>query len=61
MTTTDTEPPTSSTAEPALLLEGVRKVYRVGDEDAVALDHADLEVADGEIVALVGPDRKSVG
>jgi putative ABC transport system ATP-binding protein len=27
----------------------------VGDEDVVALDHADLEVPDGEILALVGP------
>ena len=36
-------------------LRGVRKVYRSGDEEAVALDHADLDVAADEIVALLGP------
>jgi putative ABC transport system ATP-binding protein len=55
VTTTETDQTASPAAEPALRLEGVRKVYRVGDEDVVALDHASLEVADGEIVALVGP------
>ena len=39
----------------ALQMEAVRKVYRVGDSEIVALDHADLTVAPGEIVALVGP------
>jgi putative ABC transport system ATP-binding protein len=36
-------------------MEAVRKVYRMGDEDVVALDHADLTVGPDEIVALVGP------
>jgi putative ABC transport system ATP-binding protein len=45
----------SSPATPALHMAGVRKVYRVGDEEVVALDHADLTVATDEIVALVGP------
>jgi putative ABC transport system ATP-binding protein len=40
---------------PTLHLEDVRKVYRSGDEEVVALDHATLAVADDEIVALVGP------
>ena len=40
---------------PALRLDGVRKTYRVGDDEIVALDHASLEVAADEIVALVGP------
>ncbi len=39
----------------ALRLRAVRKTYQVGDNEIVALDHADLDVADGEIVALVGP------
>jgi putative ABC transport system ATP-binding protein len=39
----------------ALQMDAVRKVYRVADTDIVALDHADLTVANGEIVALVGP------
>ncbi len=40
---------------PALDMVGVRKTYEVGDEEVVALDHADLTVEAGEIVALVGP------
>lgn len=45
----------SDHAGSALRLRGVRKVYPVADEEVVALDHADLEVAADEIVALVGP------
>ena len=40
---------------PALAMEAVRKVYRSGDDEVVALDHADLVVGSDEIVALVGP------
>ena len=40
---------------PALTLEAVRKTYRVGDSEVVALDRADLTVARDEIIALVGP------
>lgn len=40
---------------PALVMEGVRKVYRSGDEEVVALDHADLVVGDDEMVTLLGP------
>lgn len=40
---------------PALQLTDVRKTYRSGDDEVVALDHATLEVAPGELVALVGP------
>jgi putative ABC transport system ATP-binding protein len=39
----------------ALEMTAVRKVYRLGDADIVALDHASLTVAADEIVALVGP------
>lgn len=42
-------------APPALRMSDVRKVYRVGDTDIVALDHATLTVGSDEIVALVGP------
>jgi putative ABC transport system ATP-binding protein len=41
--------------ESALHMTNVRKVYRMGDTDVVALDHAELTVASDEIVALVGP------
>jgi len=45
----------STTDEPAVDLQGVRKVYTVGDDEVVALDHATLRVEHDEIVALVGP------
>jgi putative ABC transport system ATP-binding protein len=40
---------------PALEMEAVRKVYESGDDEVVALDHADLTVGSDEILALVGP------
>ena len=40
---------------PALVMEGVRKTYRSGDEEVVALDHAELVVGDDEMVMLLGP------
>ena len=43
------------TDTPALEMEGVRKTYQVGDQEVVALDHADLTIGRDEIVALVGP------
>jgi putative ABC transport system ATP-binding protein len=45
----------TTTPTPALFMEGVRKTYRVGGDEVVALDHVDLTVTPGEIVALVGP------
>lgn len=39
----------------ALKLDNVRKVYRSGDAEIVAVDQASLEVGHAEIVALVGP------
>jgi putative ABC transport system ATP-binding protein len=45
----------TTTGDAALRMEAVRKVYTVGGEDVVALDHASLTVAHDEIVALVGP------
>lgn len=40
---------------PALQLTDVRKTYRSGEDEIVALDHATLEVGRDELVALVGP------
>jgi len=40
---------------PALTMTDVRKVYRMGDTDVVALDQVNLAVGSDEIVALVGP------
>ena len=39
---------------PALEMTGARKVYRLGDQEVVALDDIDLTV-DDEMVVLVGP------
>ncbi|HTN80486.1 MAG TPA: ABC transporter ATP-binding protein [Acidimicrobiales bacterium] len=39
----------------ALELKNVRKTYQSGDEEVVALDHANLTVSDDELIALVGP------
>ena len=50
-----TSAPAATFATPALLMAGVRKTYRVGGEEVVALDHVDIAVAAGEVVALVGP------
>lgn len=36
-------------------LKGIRKVYRTGDEDTVALDGVDLNVKKGDFIAVMGP------
>ncbi|RRD93990.1 ABC transporter ATP-binding protein [Clostridiales bacterium COT073_COT-073] len=41
--------------ENAMELRGVRKVYEMGQEKVVALDHIDLDVYKGEIICLLGP------
>jgi putative ABC transport system ATP-binding protein len=50
-----TAPGGTATLEPALRMEAVRKIYRMGDDDVVALDHASITVGKDEIVALLGP------
>jgi putative ABC transport system ATP-binding protein len=47
--------PESAMTDSALQLTDVRKTYRSGDDEVVALDHATLEVGRDELVALVGP------
>lgn len=46
---------TTTLPTPTLVMSAVRKVYRMGDNEVVALDHASLTVETDEIVALVGP------
>ena len=39
----------------AIRIEGVRKVFREGGREVVALDGIDLEIAQGGFVCLLGP------
>jgi ABC-type sugar transport system ATPase subunit len=39
---------------PLAVLQGVRKTYRMGDEDVHALDGVDLKVGEGRILGLIG-------
>ena len=41
--------------EPILVAERVRKVYRTGGSDVIALKSLDLEVPPGEFLAVMGP------
>ena len=41
--------------EPAIRIQGVRKVFTAGGREVVALDGIDLEIAAGELVCLLGP------
>ncbi len=36
-------------------LKGVRKIYHMGKEKVVALDHIDLDIEEGKIYCLLGP------
>lgn len=36
-------------------LEGVSKIYRVGDQEIRALDAVDLKIEEGEFVSIIGP------
>ena len=36
-------------------LKDVSKIYHMGDEEVRALDHASLEIDEGEFVSIVGP------
>jgi putative ABC transport system ATP-binding protein len=46
---------TTNTAAPAIRLEGVEKVYRTDRIETVALSNVNLEVGEGELVAIMGP------
>ena len=40
---------------PLVHLEGVSKIYRVGDQEIRALDSVDLQIEKGEFVSIIGP------
>jgi putative ABC transport system ATP-binding protein len=50
-----TPAPTLSGAPPAIRLEEVEKVYRTDRIETVALSNVNLEVGEGELIAIMGP------
>ena len=42
-------------AQPALVAEGIRHLYRSGQGELLALERIDLKVTEGEFLAIVGP------
>jgi putative ABC transport system ATP-binding protein len=42
-------------SSPLIILRGIRRIYRVGDEEVHALDGVDLTINRGEFVAVMGP------
>ena len=42
-------------SEKMILLEDVSKIYRIGDNEVRALDHASLSISKGEFVSIIGP------
>ena len=49
------EPVKEAVRPPLIELAGVEKVYRTGKVDFPALRGVDLTIADGDMVAIVGP------
>src|SRR3990170_8258857 len=47
--------PQGSAEAPMIRLRGVTKTYRVGDQQVQALRGIDLDVAEGEFLAIMGP------
>jgi NitT/TauT family transport system ATP-binding protein len=45
----------SAVTDPFIRIDGLRKVYRKGNQEFLAISNASFEVAAGELVALVGP------
>lgn len=45
----------SAKAQPFIRLEGVRKVYRFGGKEFLAVSDVTLDINEGELVSLVGP------
>lgn len=50
-----TPPVTAPTPPPAVRAMGLRKVFRAGDSEVLALDDVSLTIARGSVVALLGP------
>ncbi|WP_072397193.1 ABC transporter ATP-binding protein [Hyphomicrobium sp. CS1GBMeth3] len=44
-----------SLGPPLVSARDLSKIYRVGDQEVVALDHVSLDIASGDFVAIMGP------
>jgi putative ABC transport system ATP-binding protein len=56
MTSPSTAPAgAASSVRSMIQLEGVTKIYRMGEVELRALDNVDLSIAEGELVAIMGP------
>jgi putative ABC transport system ATP-binding protein len=51
----DEVPPAPNPEPPVIRIRGVTKVYAMGDQTVHALRGADLDIARGELVAIMGP------
>ena len=49
------ESDTSALGPPLIKARDLSKIYRVGEQDLVALDNVTLEIATGDFVAIMGP------
>lgn len=45
----------SASTAPLLQARGLTRIYRTGEQEVLALDHVDLDIARGEFVVLLGP------
>lgn len=50
-----TEPRPNTSSRPFIRLDGVRKSYRAGGQEFLAVSDVTMAVAEGELVSLVGP------
>jgi putative ABC transport system ATP-binding protein len=51
----DPQPGAPALGPPLISARDLTKVYRIGEQDLVALDHVTLDIATGDFVAIMGP------
>ncbi len=51
-------PPVAAPSEIVFSAHGITKVYHMGEVDVQALRGVDLELVAGEMVVLLGPERR---